>query len=96
MQYALTNIRVTEKILKKLKVGSTLKIKHEPKNKFDNYACCLYFEDCKLGYVPKDYSKSIIQLAQKNRLLSFVVTQQVDLKEYHESMARPQVMMLCY
>ena len=96
MQYALTNVRETKKVLKKLKEGSLLKIKHEPKNKFDNYACALYFENSKLGYIPKDISKSVIQLAIKNREILLVVTKTVDFENFYDSFARPTVLLQCF
>lgn len=38
---------------KYLKHGSPLTMKREPQNPFDQRAIALYFEDYKLGYVPK-------------------------------------------
>lgn len=96
MQYALKNIRETKKVFKKIKDGTNLKIKHEPKNKFDRYACAVFFENQKLGYIPKEYSKKVIRWALKNREIALVVIRVVDFEDFYESFARPEVMLFCY
>ncbi|MDR0755106.1 MAG: HIRAN domain-containing protein [Prevotellaceae bacterium] len=47
-----------------LKIGSELKIKVEPENKFDTYAVAIYFHDVKLGYIPRGENKLIYKFLQ--------------------------------
>jgi hypothetical protein len=42
-----------------LKIGTELKLKAEPENKFDSYAVAIYFNESKLGYIPRGENKGI-------------------------------------
>ncbi|MCQ2284043.1 MAG: HIRAN domain-containing protein [Bacteroidales bacterium] len=42
-----------------LKIGTTLKLVREPDNKFDPYAVAIYYEDYKLGFIPRDSNHEI-------------------------------------
>jgi hypothetical protein len=46
-------------IFDKLKIGVTLNAVNEPENKFDPYAVALYFEDVKLGFIPRGCNTEI-------------------------------------
>lgn len=37
-----------------LKIGTKLTLVREPDNKFDPYAIAIYYDDYKLGFVPRD------------------------------------------
>lgn len=39
--------------LEKMKIGSQLTLEREENNKFDPYAVAVYFEDMKLGFIPR-------------------------------------------
>ena len=41
-------------VFSELKVGAPLTMKAEPDNKYDPCAVAIYYDDKKLGYVPKD------------------------------------------
>ncbi|MDR2033566.1 MAG: HIRAN domain-containing protein [Helicobacteraceae bacterium] len=43
----------------KLKIGTVLTLVAEPENQFDPYATAIYFQDHKLGYIPRDQNKEI-------------------------------------
>ncbi len=42
-----------------LKVGTELTLKAEPENRFDPYAVAIYFNEKKLGYIPKEKNENI-------------------------------------
>ncbi len=42
-----------------LKIGTVLTLKREEDNKFDPYAVAIYFNEHKLGFVPRDSNKEI-------------------------------------
>jgi hypothetical protein len=42
-----------------LKIGTELHLKAEPKNCFDAYAVAIYYNETKLGYIPKGENKEI-------------------------------------
>lgn len=42
-----------------LKVGTKLTLVREPDNRFDPYAVALYFEEYKLGFVPRDMNHEL-------------------------------------
>ncbi len=43
-----------DKVFKKLEPGTLLNLKAEPENPHDPNAVALYYENCKLGYIPAD------------------------------------------
>ena len=53
------------KIQKKLQIGDKLKLKPEPKNRFDENAVEIYYKKYKLGYIPKRNNYSIAQILNK-------------------------------
>ncbi|MDR3347000.1 MAG: HIRAN domain-containing protein [Helicobacteraceae bacterium] len=42
-----------------LKIGSVLELRAESDNRFDPYAVAIYFQERKLGYIPRDKNKEI-------------------------------------
>jgi hypothetical protein len=46
-------------VFDRLKIGAPLTLAAEPENKFDPYAVAVYFEEYKLGYVPRGDNKEI-------------------------------------
>lgn len=96
MRYALKNIKVTAKLFNKMTEGDFVTIKHERNNEFDIHACAIYFKDQKLGYIPKEYNKEIIKLAQKKKSFTFMVHKTVDFADYYESYKCPVIVAICY
>lgn len=47
-----------------LKIGSQLELKAEPENKYDPEAVAIYYEQKKLGYIPKKMNYTISMLLQ--------------------------------
>ena len=46
-------------VFQELKVGTELTLKAEPENRFDPYAVAIYFNETKLGYIPKEKNEEI-------------------------------------
>lgn len=46
-------------VFEKLKVGTKLRLVREPDNKFDPYAVAIYYEDSKLGFVPRNENHTL-------------------------------------
>jgi hypothetical protein len=89
MEYAIPQKRLAKKVFKKLKLGDALKVKHEKKNKFDAYACAIYFKNQKLGYIPKQYNKKIIKMFQTGHRFMFFICKTPSYQEYFEFYQRP-------
>jgi hypothetical protein len=45
--------------LTQLKIGTELRLEREADNKFDPYAVAVYFNEYKLGYIPRDENREI-------------------------------------
>lgn len=45
-----------------LKVGTRLRLEREADNKFDPYAVAIYYEDTKLGFIPRGENQMVAQL----------------------------------
>jgi hypothetical protein len=45
--------------LSELKIGSSLRLERELENRFDPYAVAIYFDDQKLGYIPRGENEMI-------------------------------------
>ena len=43
----------------KLRIGTTLQLVREADNAFDPYAVAIYFDDLKLGFIPRDENHDI-------------------------------------
>lgn len=46
-------------VFDKLKIGTPLTLKAEPTNCYDAHAIALYFEDKKIGYIPRSENKEL-------------------------------------
>jgi hypothetical protein len=60
-----------------LKIDDRLTLKREPKNEYDKYAIEVYFEDKKLGYLPKTENKVIANLLDSGKDV-FAIVQKID------------------
>ncbi len=47
------------KVFEKLKIGSKLTMKREKDNFYDSYAVALYFENEKIGFLPREDNRII-------------------------------------
>jgi hypothetical protein len=56
-----------------LKIGTELNLKAEQENQFDAYAVAIYFNETKLGYIPKGQNKEISQFLNLGHLNLFEV-----------------------
>jgi hypothetical protein len=66
------------KIQKKLQIGDKLKLKTEPKNRFDENAVEIYYKKHKLGYIPKKSNYSIAQILNKGYNIFKAYIQNID------------------
>jgi HIRAN domain. len=46
-------------VFNKLKIGTELRLRREKNNKFDPYAVAIYFQDSKIGFIPRGINKDI-------------------------------------
>ena len=60
--FAGTSFRKLDKVEAELLSTVQLEMKREGKNEFDEFAIALYFEDVKVGYIPRDKNEVIAKL----------------------------------
>jgi hypothetical protein len=46
-------------VFEKLKIGTQLSLRAEPENPFDPNAVAIYYQDAKLGFVPRDENEAM-------------------------------------
>ena len=61
-------------VFNELKIGAELQLVAEPENNHDNYAVAVYYQNHKLGYIPRDKNKYI------SKFLNFGHTELFDVK----------------
>ncbi len=52
-------------VFNELKIGSLLRIEREDDNKFDAYAVALYYQEHKLGFIPRSSNKEISKFLEQ-------------------------------
>ena len=52
-------------VFDKLKPGVKLELEREPNNNFDSYAVAIYYENAKIGYIPKGSNVDICTFLDK-------------------------------
>lgn len=57
-----TSFRKLDKVRDELKELVQLETKRESKNEFDEFAIALYFQDTKVGYIPRDKNEVLARL----------------------------------
>ncbi|OAZ04242.1 HIRAN domain-containing protein [Flavobacterium succinicans] len=67
-----------------LKIGSIVEARLEPENKFDNRAIALYYEDKKLGFIPKSENRIFYKLLHLNYAIFECRIQQIDPTQHPE------------
>ena len=65
-------------VIEKMKVGEKLILKPEEKNIYDEYAVEIYYEDKKLGYIPKSSNYSIGVILRKGWDIFEAFVQKID------------------
>lgn len=76
-------------IFNKLKIGKQLELKLEEDNKFDARAVALYYQEYKLGFVPKSDNRIIYKLLKIGMHKNIrAIIQQIDAREHPESQIR--------
>lgn len=72
--------------LERLKIGSQLQLMWEEDNKFDPYAVAVFFEDMKLGYIPRGENHDLSKFLEMGYEDIFEVrVNKLDLDEHPES-----------
>jgi hypothetical protein len=72
--------------LEELKIGKTLQLVREKENQFDPYAVALYYQDMKLGYIPRGNNHELsLFLDMGYEDLFEVRINKLDLDEHPES-----------
>lgn len=74
-----------------LHIGTKLKLVAEPKNRHDDYAVALYFNQFKLGYIPARQNRTIAMLLNNGYNVFKAVVQQIDPHEHPEQQVRVAV-----
>lgn len=96
MHHAIKNIKKADKLFEQMEVGEHLKIKHENKNHFDDHALAIYYQDQKLGYVPREINKDIIKFINKNKSFTFLIHKKIDLSEFFDEQKKLQILAFCH
>ncbi|MDD7914122.1 HIRAN domain-containing protein [Polaribacter haliotis] len=68
----------------KLKIGKKLKLKREPRNKYDKHAVALYRKGLKLGYIPRDKNRHLSLLLKNGGVKFDARVQKVNENEHPE------------
>ncbi len=72
-------------VFNKLKVGVNLRMQIEEANKFDAYAIALYFQEHKIGFVPRTENKVIYKLLEQGHEIFEARIQRVSPQENTEN-----------
>ena len=96
MEYSVKNIKEGKKLFEEIKVGEFVDVIHERENKYDEYACAIYYKGKKLGYIPRDQNQEIVKLSLNNKTFSFIINTAVDFEDFYDSYKRPQILAICY
>lgn len=71
---------------KALEIGTQLKLVYEPDNKYDAKAVAIFFEDLKLGYIPRNENSPVSKLLEMGYENIFeTVVQSINPTEHPES-----------
>jgi hypothetical protein len=68
-----TSFRKLNDIEPKLSSQVKLEIKREPDNKFDEFAIALYFEQKKIGYIPRERNEVIARLLDAGKMFFAII-----------------------
>lgn len=68
-----------------LKIGTTLDLKLEPKNQYDQRAVMIYYKNHHLGYIPRSCNRIFYKLLRTGSTNIQVKIQRIDSKEMPEN-----------
>lgn len=68
----------------KLKIGTQLKLKPEPKNRYDEDAVAIHYKKYKLGFIPRDCNKAFSAILSAGQNIFETRVQQLDPKAHPE------------
>ncbi len=63
-----TSFRNLDKVKDELKETAKLEMKRESNNEYDNLAIALWFQDTKVGYIPKEKNEVLARLMDAGKL----------------------------
>lgn len=69
-------------VFSQLDIGTALELKAEPENRYDEYAVTLYYQEYKLGFVPKECNEEISKLLTMGHNVFTATIQQIDSREH--------------
>ena len=75
-------------VFSELKIGTELELLPEPYNKYDSDAIAIYFQDTKLGFMPRDENRMIAKLLKLGFTNFEVRVQKIDPTEDPEAQVR--------
>lgn len=80
-----------KKLLKTLKYGEVLTIKREPQNPHDANACAVFQKTKKLGYIPREHSKSLAKKLDRGREFKFYIYNEMPFDQDFRDYAGPGI-----
>lgn len=72
-------------VFRDLKIGTKLKLKYEPENKYDPKAVMIKFDGYKLGYVPRGQNSEISKFLEMGYNVFEIRVQRLDPTAYPEN-----------
>ena len=78
-------------VFQKLEIGTKLNLRLDENNIHDDFAVEIYFEDKKLGYVPRNQNQEISILLKAGYDIFDCVVQQISVGEHPEEQVRVAV-----
>ncbi len=89
--YAFKNKRDLKKALTDLKKGVQVTLKHEFRNQFDEYACAIYLDKKRMGYMPRSQNKKFLKLVERQKKFIFFVNKAVSYDFFIENYVSPEI-----
>ncbi len=71
-------------VFNEIKIGKELNMVTEPENHYDKNAVALYFNDTKLGYIPRSCNRAIGKVLNAGCNIFKAVVQKIDPEAYPE------------
>ena len=64
-----------ENIWPQMKVGDALRLQREPQNRYDPHAIAVYWQQLKLGYIPRRENRTLAQMLDRGQILNTQIEQ---------------------
>ncbi len=58
-----------------MKVGDALRLQREPQNRYDPHAIAVYWQQLKLGYIPRRENRTLAQMLDRGQILNTQIEQ---------------------